>query len=105
MSEHVRSAAGNPYAAALAQFDQAARQIDLDTDLREVLRRPKRELVVNFPVEMDDGSIKMHTGYRVHHNVARGPAKGGIRYHPRADLDEVRALAMWMTWKLSLIHI
>lgn len=105
MSEHVRSAAGNPYAAALAQFDQAARQIDLDTDLREVLRRPKRELVVNFPVEMDDGSIKMHTGYRVHHNVARGPAKGGIRYHPRADLDEVRALAMWMTWKCAVMNL
>jgi glutamate dehydrogenase (NAD(P)+) len=89
----------------LAQFDQAAKQIDLDSDLWEVLRRPKRELVVNFPVEMDDGSIKMHTGYRVHHNVARGPAKGGIRYHPRADLDEVRALAMWMTWKCAVMNL
>ena len=105
MSEHVRSAAANPYAVALAQFDQAAKQIDLDSDLWEVLRRPKRELVVNFPVEMDDGSIKMHTGYRVHHNVARGPAKGGIRYHPRADLDEVRALAMWMTWKCAVMNL
>jgi len=105
MSEHVRSAADNPYAVALAQFDQAAKQIDLDSDLWEVLRRPKRELVVNFPVEMDDGSIKMHTGYRVHHNVARGPAKGGIRYHPRADLDEVRALAMWMTWKCAVMNL
>ena len=105
MSEHVRSAAENPYAVALAQFDQAAKQIDLDSDLWEVLRRPKRELVVNFPVEMDDGSIKMHTGYRVHHNVARGPAKGGIRYHPRADLDEVRALAMWMTWKCAVMNL
>ncbi len=105
MSEHDRSVSENPYAVALAQFDQAAKQSNLDADLWEVLRRPKRELVVNFPVEMDDGSIQMHTGYRVHHNVARGPAKGGIRYHPRADLDEVRALAMWMTWKCAVMNL
>ena len=94
-----------PYAAALAQFDQAADQIDLDPNLREVLRCPKRELTVNFPVEMDDGSITCFTGYRVQHNVTRGPAKGGIRYHPSADLDEVRALAMWMTWKCAVMNL
>jgi glutamate dehydrogenase (NAD(P)+) len=105
MSEQVLPADENPYSVALAQFDQAAQQINLDADLREVLRKPKRELVVNFPVEMDDGSIKMHTGYRVHHNVARGPAKGGIRYHPRVDIDEVRALAMWMTWKCAVMNL
>ena len=94
-----------PYAAALSQFDRAAERIDLDPNLRDVLRSPKRELIVNFPVEMDDGSIRMYAGYRVHHNVARGPAKGGIRYHPRADLDEVRALAMWMTWKCAVMNL
>lgn len=94
-----------PYAAALAQFDRAAERIQLDRELRDVLRSPKRELVVNFPVEMDDGSVRLYSGYRVHHNVARGPAKGGIRYHPRADLDEVRALAMWMTWKCAVMNL
>ena len=94
-----------PYAAALAQFDRAAERIQLDRNLRDVLRSPKRELVVNFPVEMDDGSVRLYSGYRVHHNVARGPAKGGIRYHPRADLDEVRALAMWMPWKCAVMNL
>ena len=97
--------ADGPYAAALAQFDRAAEQIDLDPNLRNVLRCPKRELTVNFPVEMDDGSISVFTGYRVQHNVTRGPAKGGIRYHPSADLDEVRALAMWMTWKCAVMNL
>jgi hypothetical protein len=73
--------------------------------LIEFLRRPKRELIVNFPVQMDDGSIRMFTGYRVHHNAVRGPTKGGIRYHPDVTLEEVRALAMWMTWKCALVNI
>ncbi len=94
-----------PYEAALQQFDDAADRLQLEPDLRMVLRTPKRELMVNFPVEMDDGSIRMFSGYRVHHNLARGPAKGGIRYHPATDIDEVRALAMWMTWKCAVMNL
>ena len=93
------------YETALRQYDEAAELLGLDADVREILRRPKRELVVNFPVEMDDGAIRMFRGYRVHHNITRGPAKGGIRYHPQADLDEVRALAMWMTWKCAVMNL
>ena len=93
------------YETALRQYDEAAELLGLDADVREILRRPKRELVINFPVEMDDGGIRMFRGYRVHHNITRGPAKGGIRYHPQADLDEVRALAMWMTWKCAVMNL
>ena len=95
----------NAFETALRQFDEAAEILNLDADMREILRCPKRELVVNFPVEMDDGGIRMFRGYRVHHNITRGPAKGGIRYHPQADLDEVRALAMWMTWKCAVMNL
>ncbi len=95
----------NAFETALRQYDEAAELLNLDADVREILRRPKRELVVNFPVEMDDGGIRMFRGYRVHHNITRGPAKGGIRYHPQADLDEVRALAMWMTWKCAVMNL
>ena len=95
----------NAFETALRQYDEAAEILGLDSDVREILRRPKRELVVNFPVEMDDGGIRMFRGYRVHHNITRGPAKGGIRYHPLADLDEVRALAMWMTWKCAVMNL
>ncbi|HEY7126139.1 MAG TPA: Glu/Leu/Phe/Val dehydrogenase [Ktedonobacterales bacterium] len=95
----------NPYDVAVAQFDQAADLLHLDDDLREVLRRPKRELAVNFPVRMDSGKVKMFSGYRVQHNINRGPAKGGIRYSPSVSLDEVRALAMWMTWKCAVVGI
>ncbi|NWG21739.1 MAG: Glu/Leu/Phe/Val dehydrogenase [Chloroflexi bacterium] len=95
----------NPWMMAQEQFDTAADMLDLERDLRAVLRVPKRELSVNFPVRMDDGSIRMFTGYRVHHNLARGPAKGGIRYHPDVTLDDVRALAMWMTWKCAVVNI
>ena len=95
----------NAFETALRQYDEAAELLGLDADVREILRRPKRELVVNFPVEMDDGGIRMFRGYRVHHNITRGPAKGGIRYHPLADLDEVRALAMWMTWKCAVMNL
>ncbi|MDK2811950.1 MAG: glutamate dehydrogenase [Petrotoga sp.] len=90
---------------AVKQFDRAARIMELDRNLREVLIKPKRELTVNFPVRMDDGSIKVFTGYRVQHNVSRGPAKGGIRYHPDVTLDEVKALAFWMTWKSAVVDI
>jgi hypothetical protein len=86
-------------AAALAQFDAAADHLDLEEGVRETLRSPHRELTIRFPVRLDDGRVRVFTGYRVQHNVARGPAKGGLRYHPSTDLDEVRALAMWMTWK------
>ena len=93
------------YATALAQFDAVADRLRLEEGLRGILRAPKRELTVNFPVHMDDGSIQVFTGYRVQHSLTRGPAKGGIRYHPSVDLDEVRALAMWMTWKCAVANI
>ncbi len=95
----------NPLDMALEQFDQAADKLHLDDSLRQVLRSCKRELTVHFPVKMDNGSVQVFTGYRVQHNMARGPAKGGIRYHPQADLDEVKALAMWMTWKCAVVGI
>ncbi len=95
----------NPFRIAQQQFDTAAELLDLPLSIREVLRVPQRELSVNFPVKMDDGSTRVYAGYRVQHNLARGPAKGGIRYHPAVDIDEVRALAMWMTWKCALVNI
>ncbi len=73
--------------------------------MRRVLREPRREFTVHFPVQMDDGSVQVFTGYRVQHNLGRGPAKGGIRYHQDVDLDEVKALAMWMTWKCAVVGI
>ncbi len=93
------------YAIAIRQLETAAHYLNLDRSMVEVLKHPRRELTVNFPVKMDDGSIRVFTGYRVHHNPARGPAKGGIRYHPDTNLDEVRALAMWMTWKCAVVNI
>lgn len=90
---------------ALAEFDRAADHLNLAPDTRAILRVPKREWTVNFPVIMDDGNLRVFTGYRVQHNVSRGPAKGGIRFHPATDLDEVRALAMWMTWKCALVNV
>jgi glutamate dehydrogenase (NAD(P)+) len=95
----------HPLQSALQQFEAAADRLGLDPGLRAVLRVPQRELTVNFPVEMDDGRLRVFTGYRVQHNLARGPAKGGIRYHPEVDLDEVRALAMWMTWKCAVVRL
>ena len=95
----------NLYAAAVQQFDKAARYLDLDPGLAAYLRLPKRELTVNFPVEMDDGSVRVFTGYRVHHSAALGPTKGGLRYHPSVSLDDTRALAMWMTWKCAVLGI
>ncbi len=95
----------NPWKVAQKQFDEAAEIMGLEPSLREVLREPKRELTVHFPVKMDDGTIKVFTGHRVQHNQARGPSKGGIRYAPDVTLDEVKALAMWMTWKTAVVNI
>lgn len=90
---------------AVKQFTKAADVMNLDSSMREVLSMPKRELTVNFPVRMDDGSARVFTGHRVQHNIALGPAKGGIRYHQNVTLDEVKALAFWMTWKAAVVGI
>ena len=90
---------------AQGELDVAAERLDLDEGMHRVLRVPKRELTVNFPVTHDDGHVEVYTGYRVHHNVNRGPTSGGIRYVPNLDLDEVRALAMLNTWKAALVRI
>jgi glutamate dehydrogenase (NAD(P)+) len=93
------------WATALAQLDEAAEIMGLDAGLHKLLRSPKRALIVSVPIRMDDGSTNVYEGYRVHHNVTRGPAKGGIRFHPAVGLDEVKALAMWMTWKCAIAGI
>ncbi|MBI2305399.1 MAG: Glu/Leu/Phe/Val dehydrogenase [Chloroflexi bacterium] len=93
------------FAMAVQQFDRVADHLGLDDSLRQVLRTCKRELTVHFPVKMDDGSTRVFTGYRVQHNLARGPAKGGIRYHPAVTINEVKALSMWMTWKCAVVNI
>jgi glutamate dehydrogenase (NAD(P)+) len=93
------------YWVALQQFEEAAAVLKLEEGMANYLRHPKRELTVNFPVTMDNGTVEMFTGYRVHHNTVRGPSKGGIRYHPNVDLNEIRALAMWMTWKCAVVNI
>ncbi len=95
----------NPFKIAQQQFDEAAEAFGLDPNMRRVLRECKRELIVTFPVLMDDRSVRMFTGYRVHHNIDRGPAKGGVRFHQVVTLDEVKALAMWMTWKCAVVGI
>jgi glutamate dehydrogenase (NAD(P)+) len=93
------------YSVAQAQLDRAADFMALEEDIRCYLRSPQREMIVHFPVRMDDGRMRMFTGFRVHHNTIKGPTKGGIRYHPTVTLDECRALAMWMTWKCSLMNL
>jgi glutamate dehydrogenase (NAD(P)+) len=95
----------NPWEAQAYRFDLAARKLNLDQGIWKVLRYPTREIIVHIPVQMDDGSIEVFTGYRVQHSMARGPAKGGIRYAPDVSLDEVRALASWMTWKCAVVNI
>jgi glutamate dehydrogenase/leucine dehydrogenase len=102
----------SPSGAPINPFETAKRQIDIVADIlhleegtREVLKHPKREFTVNFPVRMDDGKYRVFTGYRVQYNMARGPSKGGIRYHPQVTLDEVRALAAWMTWKCAVVNL
>jgi glutamate dehydrogenase (NAD(P)+) len=95
----------NPWLAAAARFDEAAMRLKLDDGMCKVLRTPNKELTVNIPVQLDDGRIEVFTGYRVQHSLARGPAKGGIRFAPDVTLDEVRALASWMTWKCAVVNI
>ncbi len=95
----------NPFEIAQEQIERAGKKLNLEAGLLEILKHPKRELTVNFPVKMDDGSVKVFTGYRVQYNDARGPFKGGIRYHWQVSLDEVRALACWMTWKCAVMGI
>jgi glutamate dehydrogenase (NAD(P)+) len=95
----------NPWEAQAARFDFAARKLNLEEGLWKLLRTPAREIIVHFPVTMDDGRIEMFTGFRVQHSIARGPGKGGIRYSPDVTLDEVRALASWMTWKCAVVNI
>ena len=95
----------NPWESAAHRFDEAAERLGLEDGMRKVLRRPTMELTVNIPVVLDDGRIEVFTGYRVQHSIARGPAKGGIRFAPDVSLDEVRALAAWMTWKCAVVNI
>ncbi len=95
----------DPWESALQQFDRAADHLPLKRGIREFLAYPKRELTVHFPVKMDDGSVRVYTGHRVHHSTVLGPTKGGIRYHQDVNLNEVRALAMWMSWKCSLVGL
>ncbi len=95
----------DPWQVALQQFDIAADTLHLDPNMRGILRECQRELIVHFPVRMQDGVVKVFTGYRVQHNTSRGPGKGGIRYHPSVTLNEVKALAMWMTWKCAVVGI
>jgi glutamate dehydrogenase (NAD(P)+) len=95
----------NPWLAQAARFDEAAKRLNLDPGIWKVLRYPSREIIVHIPVSMDDGSVEVFTGYRVQHSISRGPCKGGIRYAPDVSLDEVRALASWMTWKCAVVNI
>ena len=95
----------NPWLAAAARFDEAAMQLRHDDGMCKVLRTPAKEITVNIPVQLDDGRLEVFTGYRVQHSIARGPAKGGIRFAPDVTLDEVRALASWMTWKCAVVNI
>lgn len=95
----------NPFEIAVRQFNIAADYLNLDASTRKVLSTPTRSLIASIPVRMDDGSINVYEGYRVQHNIARGPAKGGIRYHMNVTLDEVKALAAWMTWKCAVVNI
>jgi len=95
----------NPLLSAQARFDEAASRLGIDEGLQKVLRTPSREVIVHIPVQLDDGRLEVFTGYRVQHSIARGPAKGGIRYGPDVTLDEVRALASWMTWKCAVTNV
>src|SRR5205085_3670219 len=95
----------NPFKIAKQQFDRAADYLELEVSMRRVLKSAKRQLVVAIPVKMDNGEVQVFEGYRVQHNIARGPAKGGIRFHPQVTLDEVKALASWMTWKCATVGI
>src|SRR6202046_3685689 len=95
----------NPKISAEVRFDEAAARLGLDEGMQKILRSPSREIIVHIPIALDDGRLEVFTGYRVQHSVVRGPAKGGIRYAPDVTLDEVRALAAWMTWKCAVVNI
>ena len=95
----------NPFEIAQRQLDECARILDLDDSVREVLRVPMREMHMSIPVRMDNGKIRVFQGFRVQYNNARGPMKGGIRFHPDETIDTVRALAAWMTWKTSIVDV
>jgi glutamate dehydrogenase (NAD(P)+) len=95
----------NPLANAERQFEEAAARLNLPAGIKEFIKRPRRVTIVSLPVQMDDGAIRVFTGYRVQHSIIRGPAKGGIRYHPGVTLEEVEALAAWMTWKCAVVNI
>lgn len=95
----------NPWLAAEARFEEAAERLGLDDGMRKILRTPAREITASIPVQLDDGRLEVFTGYRVQHSIARGPAKGGIRFAPDVTLDEIRALAAWMTWKCAVVNI
>src|SRR6266404_1067807 len=95
----------NPFESMMQRFDEAANSLDLDPNIYKILRWPNREITLYIPVMMDDGNYQVFTGYRVQHSIARGPAKGGVRYSPDVTLDEVRALASWMTWKCAVVNI
>jgi glutamate dehydrogenase (NAD(P)+) len=99
------AAGGNIFNAMLQEFDGAARLLGLDPGIWKILTHPKRQITVSCPVQMDNGEIEVFTGYRVQYNITLGPAKGGIRYHPDVSLDEVTALAAWMTWKCAVAHV
>ena len=99
------AAGGSIFNAMLQEFDGAARLLGLDAGIWKILTHPKRQITVSCPVQMDNGEIEVFTGYRVQYNITLGPAKGGIRYHPDVTLDEVTALAAWMTWKCAVAHV
>ena len=105
MTDTPSGAAGTAYQTAHEQFNAVADRMGLDPGLRRFLGAPKREMIVSLPVRMDSGEVQVFQGYRVQHSMARGPAKGGLRYHPTVTLDEVRALAMWMTWKMAVVDL
>jgi glutamate dehydrogenase (NAD(P)+) len=95
----------NPYESMMSRFDRAAELLELEPGLYKILRAPDKQLIVSIPVRLDSGELEVFTGYRVHHNIARGPAKGGIRFSPHVTLEEVKALAAWMTWKCAVVNI
>src|ERR1700739_3898240 len=95
----------NPLVSAQARFDEAAERLGIDEGMHKILSSPAREVIVHIPVQLDDGRLELFTGFRVQHSIARGPAKGGIRFALDVTLDEVRALASWMTWKCAVVNI
>ncbi len=105
MNPQAAHSSQSAYDTALEQYSRATRHLEVDDDIIEFMRYPRREFTVNFPVRRDDGRMEMFTGYRVHHSTVLGPSKGGVRYSTNVTLDEVRALAMWMTWKCALVNI